>query len=140
MGTIIPPPFFEPPTGSGVLCSSCWGPAKEFGDIDTPEFITVIVSGINKGPNWVLADGEPPNSLYVIEQVVPALPCLFAFIDGGFVVDVRWQPSQVVAFIQVGSFEFAFSGSTANPCEQFVLSNLDDHFTGGTMAIFVEDN
>jgi len=138
MGTRIPPIVVPPPADSGFLCSNCWGVGKEFGDIDTPEFITVIASGINKGPNWVVGDGEPPNGIYVLDQAGEFLPCIFVFIDTDFVIDVRFSPSSTVGFIQVNGSTFAYSGQSDDPCGLFILSNLNDHFTGGSFAIFIE--
>jgi len=49
----------------GNACTICWGPGKTFGDVPTPKFLCLNVSGIEKCPG---APVDPPNGYWVLEQ------------------------------------------------------------------------
>lgn len=139
VGIRIPPPLIVIPPGAGDPCAFCWGPGKTFGDGDTPDQITVDVSGINKGPNWVPGDGEPPNSLYVLDQAGFGLPCAYQWFEPGLSVAIEFAAAVTTAVIMVNGAVFALAGTSNEACDIWIASNVDDHFTSGSLLMFVEE-
>jgi len=76
MGFRMGTPPAVPPVAAGDLCPFCWGPGKTFGPEGTPESIIVNFSGIEKGPDWIPALGEPIDGTFEVTQDL-VLPCKF---------------------------------------------------------------
>ncbi len=142
VGTRIPPPEdFPPPIGPvapGGDCTVCWGIGKEFGDIDTPSAIQVVFSGINKGPNWLPAYGEPLNGLFLIPQVVP-VPCAYQ--------KTAAQPTITLVFGVAGTglrMDDSLTGAkyffaAAGVCVLEFVNEENDHFVGGSAELTLPD-
>lgn len=136
MGTKIPIPIPPPPVSGGELCNICWGPGGPFAPGPTPIELNVNVTGVEKGPNWQLADGEPPAGDFVLIQTVPALPCFFRkntsptlrLVFGNF---------ETSLFGQVLNGQTWFSGLVASTCQTVIANSINDHFTGGTAVVTI---
>jgi len=64
----------------GDTCPNCWGPAKPFGDIQTPKRILLTASGF-AGACAVC------NGTFILEQN-PFLPCIFDMDDGSVFAEI----------------------------------------------------
>ena len=115
---------------AGVPCVNCWGSSKTFGDVFTPKYVTVAVTGIEKGTRWIPADGNPPNGVYDLAQDL-SLPCKFANYDNGYVIELFYwpaysafqiiTPNSSIAFIKVSAIcKVSFHSRLYLPGESFV--------------------
>lgn len=136
MGTLIPPPTIPDPVPPGDPCDFCWGPGKPFGLV-TPEELIITVTGIEKGPNWMPIDGDPPNGVFILSQPFPAVPCFFIspFVDPR--IGIFFDVASTGVDGEVSSGEMFFEALPAVPCLTVIENELDDHFTGGTATITI---
>lgn len=74
-------------TVAGAACTHCWGPAKPFGDVDTPLHVTMTGVGFT-------GLCSPLNSTFVLDQD-SFDPCLWVFDNG--VVKVSWALSAIAS-------------------------------------------
>ena len=129
MGT--PAPIENP----GDQCSLCWGPNKTYPGTATPLYITVEFAGIEKGPIWVAAAGEPLNGRYTVEQVIGG-PCEWFFFEAGVVylevgyafTKLRSQISNTAGYVQ-------FIGLSVDDCGKECSNFGTGWFIGGTCKV-----
>jgi len=95
MGIIIPPHI------DGTHCSVCWDPGYAFENKVTPKYITIEIIGVEKGPGWTAADGEPINGTFQLIQT-STLPCTWTD-TGIFPYKIRWGVSSVGASMTIYS-------------------------------------
>lgn len=138
MGRRVPEPIPPDPVPAGELCSVCWGPGGIFGDGPTPSQITVEIDGVSRGPNWIPADGEPPNGSFDLPQLLDAGPCVFDVVGAVNLSAIFDVASTVVNGSVTGGFAF-FDSNPAAPCVKVLTSNLGDHFAGGTATIILPE-
>lgn len=74
------------PPSIGSANSVCYGIGECFGNVATPTYIVLELSGIQKGVLWAAPDGEPPNGIIKLTQ---ELPTRWRFNDG--FLDVYWD-------------------------------------------------
>ena len=102
MGTPTPPP---PIVGDHcALCDDVHWPAG-----DTPRFITLQVSGLERCP---VADYDAPNGVYILEQV-PASPCVWQYDKDKHFWEVEVAADGYVFGMQkrdAGGYRHAFLG------------------------------
>ncbi len=136
MAKPIPPLVAPRPVPAGDPAGVCWGPGKPFGDLETPESVVIVFSGILKGPNWYVGAGDPPNGTYELPQD-PGTSQIFELIDvmsifvgfGLFQTDVR---GKVVA-----TDDDFFDASIIDQCVIKFSNDEDDIFTAGTAYIYI---
>ena len=137
MGTPIPRLITPDPVAAGDDCTTCWGAGKTFGDIDTPESISITLSGINKTDLWVEGNPEPPNGEHLLDQTVE--PCYYFFISGEFGFQVQFQSDDT--FVQVEAFGIGdvFIGFAGDICQTTVMNEVDTKYTGGSCVITIPE-
>jgi hypothetical protein len=136
MGTRIPGPIILPPVFPGSPCPVCWGEGKAFGDGDTPESIVLSFSGISKGPNWVLGDGEPIDGKIECFQAIG--PCNYQKPFFTPTIDLFWTDFNTSVSVLDSSLGIAhFFAVSPNLCESLLLNELDDHFAGGSCKVII---
>ncbi len=138
MGIRIPPPIIVPPSNAGDACSNCWGNGKVFGDGGTPDEIWLNFSGINKGPNWIEADGEPIEGLFQLLQTVP-LPCAYLASEIDWIIDCTFEADDTTVGVLAATGPIVFQAFDNEACEVFVMNETDDHFTGGSCLIIIPE-
>ena len=134
MGTRIPRRPTVDPVVAGNACSNCWGVGKPFGIGDTPEFVFLTFSGVNKGPNWILADGDPIDGDFLMTQDA-IFPCVYFGSDADFLLDLEFKIADTEIGVLAATGPIAFQAFGNDPCELFVENKNDDHFTGGSVVI-----
>lgn len=134
MGTPIPDPIEPPDSGTGNPCSICWGVGKPFGDVDTPTTVLIRVSGVNKGPNWTAANGEPVNGDFNCEQV-PGFPCTWQAVGVGFNVVYSYSGGITSATVVNEKGNGVFAGQNLSPCELSLGNQLTSIFELGTVEV-----
>lgn len=124
------------PVPAGDACTVCWGIDKPFGGSQTPETITVVIEGVEKGPTWITGDGEPPNGTFKLLQVEP-IPCQFEFEDDDFHMFLLYVPpfAGFQALSKNPLLQAFFD--TIPPCGTFFTNETTAKFTNGTATIFV---
>ena len=138
MGTIIPSPVNPGTSPAGSACALCWGIGKPFGDGDTPETVTVSVSGVNKAPGWIAADGEPFNGVAVLSQDLPDA-CIYHLIQGNYIFDLFWDGGNTEFEVQQVVGAPCFVGLDSSPCI-LALDNIPSTaFTGGSVKIILPE-
>ncbi len=138
MGTPIPPPIIVPPADPGGACGNCWGVGKIFGDGDTPDEIWLNFSGINKGPNWVIADGDPIEGLFQLLQVMIA-PCSYLATEIDWLIDCTFESDDTTVGVLAATGPIVFQAFGNEACEVFVENKTDDHFTGGSCLLIIPE-
>lgn len=94
MGTPLPPEPGLPP--DGVLCPTCWGAGKAFGDVPTPEYVFCKFAGL------VPCDPEigdcmlPPNDVIFRLDQWDIHPCQFRHLrdpadEPGWTITLRFD-------------------------------------------------
>jgi len=135
MGTRIEPPIIPPVVPAGDGCSRCWGPGKPFGGVHTPSEILVLVRGMNTGPGWNSAYGDPPEGDYSVAQD-PVFPCRFIADVGRWKFAVYWLESSTQTQIILLEPRVLIFATTSNPfCSLLVPNVLTSIFVGGTMRM-----
>lgn len=138
MGIPIDPPIIVPPAGSGDNCLNCWGTGKIFGDGDTPDEIWLEFSGIQKGPNWVPADGEAIDGLFQLLQV-PFSPCAYLASEIDWLIDCTFENNDTTVGVLAATGPIVFQAFSNEKCEVFVSNKTDDHFTSGSCLIIIPE-
>lgn len=122
MGTPLPP---NPP---GNICANCWGPGEVFGNVATPKYVTVTLSGLKAGEFWVPADETLLLTPHVLIQSM--FPCTFEVRDETFQWHLVWDPARTSAsVIRIVDNESAFQQGNGDVCVQS-LGNFSDEFDG----------
>lgn len=139
MGTSIPPKDPPPDVPEGSPCVNCWGPGKPFGNGETPSTINVVLSGIEKGPDWGPGSGGAMNGEYVLDQVV-GLPCGFQLdiIPFAFIF-VLFLPGETQVGANNQAMHNAFTRNGASPCSTVLANEEDEDFTGGVATITIPE-
>ncbi|KKM95340.1 hypothetical protein LCGC14_1189130 [marine sediment metagenome] len=134
----MPGPFVKiDPAAEGVNCALCYGIGKPFGNIVTPERITVVFTGIQRGPGWLPGDPEPPNGSYRLNQVAP---CTFQFVGANWITAISWTVDRTTVELLNPLFT-AFSSQPTLNCQTFVPNELSGpavDFINGTATISPE--
>lgn len=118
----------------GDDCLTCYGAGA------TPLHYYVMFVGIEKGDNWILGDGEPPNGLYDITQH-PVNPCSwFLVVVGGVRVYYTTEPGQTILQLIYRHPLFAFVSNNPVACSRWHANDLNNpagvHFWGGFGYVF----
>lgn len=124
------------PVPAGDPCTICWGNGKPFGPGETPNKVTIVIEGVEKGPGWTSGMGEPPNGTFILTQHVVS-SCLFLFENDDFIL--RWSTGARQPLFQITqkpSSEISFL-TPAIPCRTFYENTITDSFVGGTATIFI---
>lgn len=138
MGTKIPRIIVPGEVPAGVACSNCWGIGKTFGNVDTPSEIIMTVSGVNKGPDWVPFQGEPPNTVMTLEQVA-GTPCRYDGSDGTNFGTVIFDAGETVVIALSFRQQGGFINENADLCALSITGNTSDYFTGGSVVLQLPD-
>lgn len=136
MGTIIPPPYEPPPVAAGVACALCWGIGRPLGPGSTPQFIFVQLSGINKGPDWFAALGEPMSGDFELEQVA-GFPCDYILVVGPNTIRVSFRSPKTDVLVEAGGSIDMLNGDSDDLCGLFVLNTTSGFFIGGSCLIYL---
>ncbi len=136
MAKPIPDLFVPEPVPAGDPVGLCWGPDKPFGDLETPESIFVVFSGILKGPNWLPGDALPPNGTYQLPQD-PGVPVRFE-IPGAFSITVTFAVTETALIGRINPApDLFFSAEPASQCVIKFVNEENDVYTGGTGYIYI---
>lgn len=131
---VIPPDL--PPVPAGDACTTCWGNGKPFGVGETPSKMTVVIQDVEKGPDWIPFNGEPPNGTFELIQN-PNVPCTFNGFTVGFLLQLSYgglfTVFQVIGFPLGGISFFGFEGA----CQTFHVNTVTLPFVGGTATFFM---
>jgi len=138
MGTRIPPPFDPPESPAGSACALCWGTGKPLGPGDTPQYIYVQLSGINKGPDWFSALGEPMSGDFQLEQV-PGEPCHYEVVVGANTIRVWFHSPFTESLVEAAGSIDMLIGTAESLCGLFILNTASGFFEGGSMLIYSGD-
>lgn len=132
MGTPLPA---NPP---GITCTICWGIGKPFGNVFTPLFVKVSLSGLLPGEHW---DSSLANKLALpatLEQV--AIPCDWNLNDGDFVWTFGYVPARSALLVIHTQTNSSVFGAAVAPACQTSLDNQNSQpegkfAYGGSMEI-----
>lgn len=80
-------------TEFGDDCLACWPAGK------TPRYVKLFLAGIQRGDDWVPANGQPPNGYWDLEQS-DVDPCNFFNMHEGFPA-IAWRPSAFLEQLNV---------------------------------------
>lgn len=109
MGTPLPPN--EP----GNNCPNCWGPAKPFGDGNTPKVLTVQLFDLAQGINWIPALQKLLLTPHLLIQ--GPLPCNYGVEDAEFAWSWVWTPTRTAAeVLHLETDSRAFLASVGTLC------------------------
>lgn len=133
MGTPVPP--FEP-VPPGETCSVCWGAGKPFGVGPTPSEVRVMITGIEKGPDWEIGFGEPPAGSFDLTQTF-GVPCGWTFENPEFIMQLIVGPlfSQFQV-TQRPSLELSFFAQGLE-CGILFENELTDNFKEGVVEVTI---
>lgn len=135
MSNVIPVKIPPTPVPAGDLCSLGWNETSNFGRGPTPSEVEVEFSQIQKGPNWVPADGEPLNLLFSVPQFATA-PCLFLLPIGGVgSVSVQIGATTASMALLTPNGTPSFLGFGIGQDALVVSNELSDHFVGGVCVV-----
>jgi len=138
MGTEIPDPPVIPPVAPGTACPLCWGSNNYFGPGETPSSLMIRFSGIEKGPNWNISDGEPPNRDYIVVQS-SLYPCQFVLGSIDVVINLTYGHVQSSLALETPSGVFAFVQNHAYICAEIFYNQYVNQFQGGTGLVMPPD-
>lgn len=131
---VIPPDL--PPVPAGDACNTCWGNGKPFGVGETPESITVVIQDVKKGPDWMAADGEPPDGTFELSQL-SEFPCFFQGITASLVMTLLWDiGGSAMGVVNLPSGTPSFFGFGVE-CKTVFNNSLNAEFTNGTVTVFI---
>ena len=111
----------DPPV-PGSACSTCFGIGTDFGNRFTPDYLSVVVSGIRKGAAWGVDDGEPGNGNWKLPQTGP---CSYAASLGLYDVTLQWNSASTIMDVNY-DVTTQFHDSAASICLLDSVSNLID--------------
>ncbi len=123
------------PAGVGLACALCWGDSSSpFGTGFTPDKVMVQVADIEKGPQWIPSDGEPPNGTYILDQ---NSACKYTFASALTDILLEWTSGQS-DFLMVKGAVFQFVGIILSDCRLSFEGGLSpglQSFQNGTAIV-----
>ena len=129
MGTPAPR---NPP---GVGCALCWGVNSEFGNVQTPKYLILVVRGVRRGSDWQSFMGEPLDGDWTLEQRTND-PCIYeASIFGpqSHFVAYRSFITTVQAKNEAGHSQFRIDSPVI--CLSSGVNERTQKFIGGTFSV-----
>lgn len=75
------------PPSAGSACSVCYGTGKQFGNVVTPDYVSMIIAEIITGTAWQELDGLPANGSYKLVQISP---CSWQNVSSDAIVTLIW--------------------------------------------------
>ena len=130
-------PFQEiSPPSAGSACSVCYGTGKPFGNVATPDYVSIVVQDIIIGTAWQLNDGDPANGSYKLEQISP---CVWQFAGDETTVTLQWSLDGTEVTIErnlISQFESADSAA----CTIFGNNDFADsarNFSQGNYQLYL---
>lgn len=132
MGT--PLPEISPP---GDYDNYCWMAGLFVSPSESPNFLTVEISGVSTGSLWIATDPSPPNGRYILTQdnITDWLHEVTNVLVG-----VAWNIVLTQLFLRVGppANETVFDEGL-EVCKTFVTNSIDSpagrHYYGGSFRI-----
>jgi len=128
MGTEIP---IDPP---GQFCDRCWGYALNFGPGPTPLYMTIEITGIEKGPAWFSGLREPINGVYTLTQT-DLYPCIWEKMDTETQIRVYFNVNGSYARAGWAGGQTQFDAVLYEQCQPDFINNRTYYFMNGTLSI-----
>lgn len=124
------------PPGAGSACSVCYGTGKTFGNVATPDYVSMAVSGIITGTAWLPGDGDPANGSFKLLQISP---CSWQFSGGSITITLTWSLDGTdVDIVRDGLLQF----ESADSASCLIVGNNDfadsaRNFSQGSYQIYL---
>ena len=137
MGTPIPvpdDPIEDVPAGNE--CVICWGEDRPFGNGDTPSQIKIEFDGIEKSLGWLPIDGEPPDGVFICNQIV-GIPCQYLFSVIGPEIRVAFFSNQTQVRAESDTSRPAFFGQIIEICQTVFSNQGEIAFENGTATVTI---
>jgi len=100
----------------GNPCTRCWGPGKPFGDVPTPKYMVLNVSGVFPCPP---NEKNPPNGSWLLTQA-EGFPCAWNLTTSNYIMGFGFGVDFTECWIRdIPSDKFWFRGLPEPVCTTF---------------------
>lgn len=136
MAKPIPDLFVPDPVPAGDPAGICWGAGEPFGDLETPESVFVVFSGILRGPNWLAGDAEPPNGTFEVPQD-PGTAEIFR-LGGAFSISLSFGLVQTSLSGRINPApDLFFEADVVDQCVIKFINEVNDVYVGGSGYVYI---